>query len=136
MGLRIKNFNISEVPWKIWFLRGGHKKPTCLKWGAWTVCRFKKGLDKKRGFWYFWEGLDTPMHIMMTKVFCEFFLKCPLKYFVKKFVDKILQSIFYVSAVNCYCTYIFKGCSYRFFGILSRKYFKNSYFDASISNYL
>ena len=38
------------------------------------------------------EGVvDTPMHTMMTKAFCQFSLICPLKYFVQRFVDKILQ---------------------------------------------
>ena len=45
----MKHFNIIGVPWKIWFLRGvGSQKPICLEKGAWTVCRFKKGLGKKR----------------------------------------------------------------------------------------
>ena len=43
--------------------------------------------------------------------------------------------MFDVSAPNCYCTYIFKGCSYGFSGVLFRIYFKNSNFDSSIRNY-
>ena len=39
--------------------RGGD----CLKRGAWTVCRFKGSLARKRR-WCFGEGVDTPMHIM------------------------------------------------------------------------
>ena len=37
------------------------------------------------------EGFDIPMHIKMTKNFSQFSLKYPLKYFVQRFVDKILQ---------------------------------------------
>ena len=55
---------------------------------------------------------------------------------LKDLLTKFCKSIFYVSAVNCYFTYIFKGSNYRFSGLLFRIYFKNSYFDASISNYM
>ena len=70
MVLRMKNFNILEVHWKIWVLRRGltknqYREGDCLKsGGAWTVCRFKgEGLARKRG-WCFWGGVDTPMHTM------------------------------------------------------------------------
>ena len=46
MGLRMKNFNILGVHWKIWFLRGSWKaniEGGLPKKGAWTVCRFKGG---------------------------------------------------------------------------------------------
>ena len=33
--------------------------------GAWTVCKFKGGLDKKEGGVF--EGVDTPMHTMSQK---------------------------------------------------------------------
>ena len=53
MGLRIKNFNIMGVHWKIQFLEGGARKSNiggnCLKMGAWTVWRFKRGLGEKEG---------------------------------------------------------------------------------------
>ena len=32
-------------------------------------------------------------------------------------LTKSCKNIFYVSAVNCYCTYIFKGSNFRFSGI-------------------
>ena len=51
-------------------------------------------------------------------------------------LTKPCKSIFCVSAVNCYCTNVFKGSNYRFSGVLSRTHFKNSYFNTSISNYL
>ena len=45
--------------------RGGD----CLKKGAWTVCRFKEALARKRG-WCFrgGGGGDTPMHIMLVHI--------------------------------------------------------------------
>ena len=62
MGLKIKNFNIMKVHWKIRFLGGGFTKNQYIagiawKRGAWTVCKVKEGgLAKKRGL------ADTPMH--------------------------------------------------------------------------
>ena len=49
LGLNLENFNIMLVQWK-----GGHKKKqyvggNCLKRGAWTVCRFKRGGLAKTG---------------------------------------------------------------------------------------
>ena len=64
MVLRMKNFNIFGVHWKIWFLGEGSRKISigggggaCLKGGAWTVCQFIGGLGKKgagvfKGGWY------------------------------------------------------------------------------------
>ena len=43
-----KNFSIIGVPWKNWFLKGGHEELTCLQREAWT--------DLRRG-----------LHTMMTK---------------------------------------------------------------------
>ena len=68
MVLRMKNVNVTGVHWKIRFLEGFHEKPIYRGElpqkggrGAWTVCRFKRGLDKKEGGGVF-EGDDTPMH--------------------------------------------------------------------------
>ena len=36
--------------------------------------------------------------------------------------------------MSSYCTYIFKGSTYKFFSLLFKTYFKNGYFDTSISN--
>ena len=52
MGLRMKNFNVMGVHWKIRFLGPGAWKTNilamkCLKRGAWAVCRFKSWFDKK-----------------------------------------------------------------------------------------
>ena len=56
----MKNFNILGVHRKIQFLRGFHEKPIsrgdCLKGGAWTVCKFKGGLARKRGVVFFRRG--------------------------------------------------------------------------------
>ena len=55
MGLRMKNFNTMGVHCKTQFLGEGRLQKNqyiegnCLKRGAWTVCRFKEGLAKKRG---------------------------------------------------------------------------------------
>ena len=53
MWLRMENFNIIGVHEKIQFLGGGgvHKKP------GGTVSRFKRGLGKNEGGWWFWGGL-------------------------------------------------------------------------------
>ena len=40
----------------------------CLKRGAWTVCRFKRGLSKKKEA-VFLGGGDTPMHTMHQLAF-------------------------------------------------------------------
>ena len=72
--------------------------------------------------------------LSVTKVFCQFSLKCILVLF-RYLLTKYYKSIFYVSAVNCYCTYISKGSNYRFSGVLFKTYFKNSYFNTIISNY-
>ena len=73
MGLIMKNFNNLGVNWKIQFLEGGDNKKNniegkdCLKrGGAWTVCRFKGELGKKKGEWCFWGVVDSPMHTMHT----------------------------------------------------------------------
>ena len=54
MGLKIKNFNILGVHQKIRRLGGDlaknrYRGEDCLNTGAWTVCRFKGGLGKKKG---------------------------------------------------------------------------------------
>ena len=77
MGINDRNFNIMRVHWKIQVLGGGgaHKKTYIYRWdclkkggGAWTVCRFKRGLGKRRG------GVETPMH----GILCKWNFKCPL----------------------------------------------------------
>ena len=73
--------------------------------------------------------------LSVIKVFCQFFLKGLLIY-KKYLLTKSCKNIFSVSAMNCYCTYIFKGSNFRFSGVFFRTCFKNSYFGTSISNYL
>ena len=62
MGLRMKNFNIFGVHWKIPFLEGVSRKTITeggdyLKRGAWTVCRFKGGAWQEIGGCSFEGGL-------------------------------------------------------------------------------
>ena len=70
------------------------------------------------------------------KSFSSIFPKMPynFSFFFKNLLIKSSKSIFYVSEVNCYCAWIFKGSNYRLCGLLFRTYCKNSYFDTSISN--
>ena len=92
---------------------------------------------------YFFNGFTQIPHplnsqtlLSVTKVFCQFSLKWLLKYFYKYLLTKSCKSIFYVSVVNCYFAYIFKDSDYRLSGVLFKTYFKNSYLNTSISNYL
>ena len=60
MGLRMKNYKIFEVHWNIRLLGEGSWKADIEggglpKKGDWAVCGFKRGLTRKRG-WYFWRG--------------------------------------------------------------------------------
>ena len=60
--LRMENFNILGVDWKIWLLSGGSRKTIIergdyLKREAWTFCCFKVGLGKKEGGGFFEGGL-------------------------------------------------------------------------------
>ena len=69
MGLRMKSFNVMEVPWKIQFLHGGDvcEKPiyreNCLKKGSLEQIKIwggagGGGLVKKRKVMLFWGGRD------------------------------------------------------------------------------
>ena len=51
--------------------------------------------------------LDSQNLLCVTKVFCQFSLKCLPNFSLKYLLTKSCKSIFHVSAVNCYCTYIF-----------------------------
>ena len=92
---------------------------------------------------FFFNGFTQTSHLLNSQnllsvrnVFCHFFLKCLLIIFCKCLLTKSWKSIFYVQAVNCYCTYIVKYSTCRFSAVLIRVYIKNSYFNTSISNYL
>ena len=58
MGLKMKHFNIIGVPWKIWFLSGGHKNQYGSKRGLGQFADLRRDLAKKRvlvilrGAWY------------------------------------------------------------------------------------
>ena len=56
-----------------------------------TLYRFKGGFGKEEEVVFLRREVNTPMHTMMTKKFCQFSLKCRQKYCVQRFVDKILQ---------------------------------------------
>ena len=45
-----------------------------------------------------------------------------------KSFKSICKNIAEISAVNNYCTYIFKGSNYRFFGLLSKKHISRTAF--------
>ena len=65
MGLRMKNFNILGIHWKILLLGGG--------W---------RGLDKKEGSGVFERGIDTLMHTMaQVKTFSITFCSQDIKVF-------------------------------------------------------
>ena len=70
MVLRTKNFNILGVQWKIQLLGGDLEKQIYRGrlpkkgGGAWAVCWFKGGLNKKERGGVF-EGVDTPMPTMI-----------------------------------------------------------------------
>ena len=70
MVLKMKNFNILGVHWKVQLLGGFMKNQyrgwDCLKrgGGAWTVCRFiREGLARKKEV-MFLRGVDTSMRTM------------------------------------------------------------------------
>ena len=78
-----------------------------------------------------WKLWDTAMSSFIS---C-FTSVCP-KMSSEIFLTKSCKRVFYVSPVNCYCAYISKGSNYRYCGLHFRTYFKSSYFDSSINNYL
>ena len=136
MGLRMKKFNIIGVPWKIWFLRSGHEKPICLKRGLGQFPNLRRGLAKKR-VWVFLRGTWYPNAYYDDKCVLWIFPKMHSETFCSKICwHNSAKASFFVSAVNCYCSYIFKGSNYRSSGPLFTIYLKNSYFDANISSYL
>ena len=83
MRLRMKNFNIFAVHWKIQISGGGFTKNQyrgrgCLKRGAFAVCRFKRGLGKKEEVGVFEGGgggggfIRYPSaHRMVAKYICN-----------------------------------------------------------------
>ena len=71
MVLRMKNFNIFGVHWKIQLLRGGSQKTNTeerdyLKRGAWTVADLRGAWQERGGgaFEGVEGGAETPMHTM------------------------------------------------------------------------
>ena len=77
MGLRMKDFNVLGVHWKIWFLGGEFTKnqyigggENCLKRGWFG--QYADLRARKMG-WCFWRGVDTP-NAYYKFVFCYVFL--------------------------------------------------------------
>ena len=89
-----------------------------------------------KGFTQTLNSLNSQNLLSLTKSFCQFCLKCLLNFFKKYLLTISYKSIYYVPAVNSYLTYIYQPSNYRLSGVLFRTYFKNSYFNTSISNYL
>ena len=79
----MKNFNIIEVPWKIWLFKGGSQKTNLPKRGAWTVCKFEKGPGKKEGLGVF-EGTWYPNAHYDDKSVLWIFPKIPSEIFCSK----------------------------------------------------
>ena len=72
MVLRMKNFNVLGVDWKIQLLEGASRKTNIegrlpKKMGAWTVYQFNWGLCKKEGGDVLGQVVDTPTHIMLER---------------------------------------------------------------------
>ena len=55
--------------------------------------------------------------LSVTKHFSQFSLKCLLKYFFQKFVDKILQKHLFCISSELLLYIYFKGSNYRFSGV-------------------
>ena len=87
MALRMKNFNILDIHWKIRLLVGCSRKTNIEgglpKWkqGAWTVSWFKGGLVRKRGG-TFEKGPDNPMFTILYVY--ESFLNNFFLFFINK----------------------------------------------------
>ena len=74
MELKMKNFNILGVHWKIWLLGGSSQKTNIKgrlpeKEGLGQLTDLRGGLVRKRG-WCFWGGggVDTLMHTMLHHI--------------------------------------------------------------------
>ena len=48
------------------FTKNQYIGENCLKKGAWTVFRLKRGLAKKRGVMFLRRWIDNPMHTMYS----------------------------------------------------------------------
>ena len=135
------------VPWKIQLLREGSRKNNiyrgnCLKSGLGQFADLREEVEggeggawQKRGGGVFEGGLIPQCTLWWQNFFFNLLWNTLRNILFKDLLTKFCKSIFYVSAVNCYCIYIFKGPNYRFSGLLFRTCFKNSYFDTRISNY-
>ena len=92
MGLRIKNFNIVEVPCKIQFLMGE---------GLGQFADLKKGLAKNGRGVFDWSFISQST-LWWQNFFVNFSWNVFWNILLKDLLIKFCKSIFYVSAVNCY----------------------------------
>ena len=74
MGLRMKNFDILRVHWKIQLLGGSSQKTdieggTAYKVGLGKLADLRGGLARKRGVGFLREGVDIPMHTMYIYIY-------------------------------------------------------------------
>ena len=74
MGLRMKNFDILGVHWKIQLLGGSSQKTdieggTAYKVGLGKLADLRGGLARKRGVVFLREGVDIPMHTMYIYIY-------------------------------------------------------------------
>ena len=82
--------------------------------------------DFCRKFSFFNRFTQTPQPLndqnllSVAKVFCQFSLKCLLKYFFDKFVDIILQNHLLCISSDLLPYIFFKGYYYKFSGLLFR----------------
>ena len=136
MGLRMKNFNIIGVHWKIWFLREGHEKPICLKRVLGQFANLRKVLAKKR-VWVFLRGVWYLNAHYDDKSFLSIFPKIPSEIICSKICwQNSAKACFMCQQWTATVLIFLKGSNCRLSGLLFRIYFKNSYFDTSISNNL
>ena len=89
------------------FTKNQYIRGICLKSGPWTVFRFKRGLAKKRGGGALEGGLIPQCTLWWQKYVLHLPCNTLWNILFKDLFTKFCKSIFYVSAVNCYCTYIF-----------------------------
>ena len=116
MGVKDKKFNIMGVHWRIQFLGGVHKyMGNCLKRGAWTVCRFKRGLGKKKGVVFVCEGVDTPMHTIACLSQSTFYVSA-IMHLLDPLCCKDFSNTFYIYCMtlakcNCFAFSLNKNIS-------------------------
>ena len=112
--LRIKTFNIMGVHWKIRIL-GGEGESTkktinrCLKSGAWTVSRFKRGLRKKEGV-NIYLGSHIPVSIYSKTTTYSLDNKIiNTSVFMRRHIILVFFA-FFCTLIHCYSLFCFIHC--------------------------